>query len=264
MVLKLKNIIVLFLKGVAIGGSMSVPGVSGGSIAIIFGIYDRLIKAVANLLKERLKSIVLLLTVGLGGALGVLILSGPISSLLKTNPYETAFFFMGACIGSLPMLFKKADFKIKFKDFLFVIIGVAVVLILNLLPKFSFNGSIFAIIIIGFLSSIALILPGVSFSYFLVVFDIYEPFMNAVSSFDIALLAPFFISLLAGVFCFSGLLSKLLEKHPKFSFLVIIGFLLGSLTALFPGVPTNANILPSILSFIAGLYIIYLTSKISY
>ena len=78
-----------------------------------------------------------------------------------------------------------------------------------------------------------------------------------------SLLAPFFISLMVGVFSFSSLLSKLLEKHPKFSFLTIIGFLLGSLTVLFPGLPVVASILPSLLSFIAGVYIIYLTSKIS-
>ncbi len=263
MVVKLKNIIVWFLKGIAIGGSMTVPGVSGGSMAIIFGIYNSLINAVANFLKHKLKSLILLLTVGLGGIVGVLILSKPISLLLKTNPFETSYFFMGAVIGSLPMLFKKSGFNIKIKDFLFVVLGLATVVLLNLLPKLNSSDNIFILIIAGFIGSIALVLPGVSFSYFLLVLGAYESIMNAISNLNLTLLIPFFISLILGVFCFSAIINRVLEKHPKFSFLSIIGFLLGSLTVLFPGLPPLNNALFSVLSFILGVYLIYLTSKFS-
>lgn len=262
MVVKLKNLIILFLKGIFIGGSMTVPGVSGGSIAIIFGIYNSLIDAVADFFKHKLKSAILLLTVGLGGVVGILILSRPISSLLKTNPYETSFFFFGAVIGSLPMLFKRAEFKINIKDFAFVIMGLFIVVALDLLPRLNSINNTFVFIIAGFVGSIALILPGVSLSYFLLVLGVYESVINAINDFNLGVLIPFFISMVLGSFCFSKLISNALNKHPKFSFLSIIGFLLGSLTLLFPGIPPINNVLPSIFSFLVGAYVIYLIGKV--
>lgn len=263
MVIKLKTIIILFLKGIILGGSMTVPGVSGGSIAIIFGLYNKLINAVANFFKHKIKNLIILLTVGLGGLLGIIILSNPVSNLLKTNPYETSFFFFGAVLGSLPLLFKKAEFKICLKDFLYIIIGIAAVMLINLIPQINNTQNVFVFIIAGFIGSIALILPGISISYCLLVFGIYEPLLSAINNFNFIVLIPFLLSMILGVFCFSKVISTLLQKHPKISFLCIIGFLLGSLTELFVGFPTGSGIITSLISLAAGTYFIYLIGKVS-
>lgn len=261
MVIKLKSLIILFLKGIALGGSMTVPGVSGGSMAIVFGIYDKLISAVANFFKHKLKSFVFLLTVSLGGAIGIVILSNMVTTLLKTNPFETSFFFFGTVLGSLPMLFKKAEFKIKVKDFTFCLIGAKTVVLLNLLPKINNTANTFTFIVAGFIGSIALILPGISISYFLLILGAYEPLVNAMNGFNLKILLPFLLSMLIGVFCFSKLIATALQKYTKYSFLCIIGFMLGSLTQLFVGIPQGTIIITSLLSLLAGIYFIYLIGK---
>ena len=123
------------VKGAAIGASLLVPGVSGGTMAIILGIYDKLIAAVGNLFKEPKKNLLLLGTVSLGGIAGVLLFAKLLLYVTTTYEMPMMFLFLGAVVGSLPMLFGKAQIR-RFspKVLLYPAIGLALVLSLELLP----------------------------------------------------------------------------------------------------------------------------------
>ncbi len=261
MVLKLKSIIILFIKGILIGGSMMVPGVSGGSMAIVFGIYSKLINSVADFFKNKLKSIIILSVFGLGGILGIIILSNPLSYLIANFPFVTAYFFFGACIGGIPYIIKKSEITFKIKDYAPMILAALLVLFISLIPNFSFNYSFFSFIIAGFLGSIALVLPGISLSFMLLIFGIYDKLLYAINNFDLNILIPFFLSVILGIFCFSKIINICLTRYKKLSFSIILGFVIGSLCELFPGIPNLNNILPSLISLACGIYFINLLSK---
>ena len=99
--------IVTFLKGLWVGGTMTVPGVSGGSMAILLGVYDQLIHAVNSFWKEKTNLLFLLVFAG-GGGLGMLLFSRGLLSLLERYPLPLGYFFLGAVAGGIPLIFRSA------------------------------------------------------------------------------------------------------------------------------------------------------------
>ena len=219
MVLKLKSIIILFLKGVFIGGGMLVPGVSGGSLAIVFNVYDNLVFCVSNIFKQKLKSIVTLLVVSLGGVLGVLILANPIGFIINNYPIITKYFFLGVIISGIPFIIKRGELSYKISDFLPCFISAFLLMLFSFLPKVPSTNNVIFFIIAGFFGSIALILPGISISFMLLVFGIYNTLINAINSFSLSLLIPFILSMILGIFVFSKLINNMLTKHKKISYI---------------------------------------------
>lgn len=261
MVLKLKNMLVLWLKGICVGGSMMVPGVSGGSMAMVFCVYDRLIDAVANFLKNKLKNLIFLAVFAFGGIIGVVILSRPISYLLTAYPVPTSFFFFGAVIGGIPIIFKQGEIKLKPINIVPLLVGALCVLLITLIPNNIMNDSIWSTLLSGFFGSLALVLPGISVSFVLLVFGAYDNLLAAVNSFDLSFLVPFALSMLVGILACTKLIDYCFKRFKQVSFLIVLGFVLGSLVELFPGVPTGLDILLSIITLVVGFYFIFLLSK---
>ena len=100
----MKELFLTAAKGAVIGGTMLIPGVSGGSMAMMMGIYDKLIMAVSNFRKDMKKHFFFLLWFCIGAGLGMLIIARPLLHLLEVFPYPTQFFFIGAVVGCVPII----------------------------------------------------------------------------------------------------------------------------------------------------------------
>ncbi len=273
----MKNILLTALKGLWIGGTLTVPGVSGGSMAMILNIYDKLLWAVNSLVKkggEKKKAFFFLLWTALGGGVGFVLFSKLVGALLERFPLYVCFFFVGAVVGGIPMVVKKAEIK-KFGwlDAVWIALGVVVVWLISLIPSgiFSIDGiggvGGFALkILCGLILAFGLVLPGISLSQMLYVFGIYGEIVERVSSFDILPLVPFGIGGVVGIFATSWLVDSLLKRFPRQVYLTIFGFLLGSAPAMFKGqsfavVPWWAYLLFAVLAFL-GASAVYFMSVI--
>ena len=273
----MKNILLTALKGLWIGGTLTVPGVSGGSMAMILNIYDKLLWAENSLVKkggEKKKAFFFLLWTALGGGVGFVLFSKLVGALLERFPLYVCFFFVGAVVGGIPMVVKKAEIK-KFGwlDVVWIALGVAVVWLISLIPSgiFSIDGiggvGGFALkILCGLILAFGLVLPGISLSQMLYVFGIYGEIVERVSSFDILPLVPFGIGGVVGIFATSWLVDSLLKRFPRQVYLTIFGFLLGSAPAMFKGqsfavVPWWAYPLFAVLAFL-GASAVYFMSVI--
>lgn len=264
----MKQYLTNLLKGVVIGSSMLVPGVSGGTMAIILGIYDRLVDAISNLFKNFKENVIFLSSVGIGGVIGLFLFARALEALLNAFEIPMTYFFIGACLASIPLLLTKSKSgKCDFKTFVYPLIGLAIVVGLSFLPQngsFNFNGSFvdyMMMLLTGIIIALALVLPGISVSYMLLVLGIYNQFLTAVNSLDLAFLIPLFVSTLIGVFLTTKILDILMKKYPRMIYLVIIGFVLGSVYTIYPGLPNGWDILFSILLFISGFSGIYFVTK---
>ncbi len=234
--------ITTILSGLAVGAAMTIPGVSGGSAAMILGIYDRLVSAVSNIFTEPKRSIPLLLKFTAGAAAGMLLIARLISFLL-TTPAEVPlrFVFLGAVAGGIPMIFRKAGVRrITAGTLTLVLVGMCCVLLLSALPEGIFapgTGGFLSMIVQflgGILLAAALVLPGISASHFLYILGIYDSVMENVSNFELLPLLPMALGAVIGAFLTARALESLIERHPAGTFLVILGFMLASLRELLP------------------------------
>lgn len=266
-----KNKLLLIIKGFCIGGSMLVPGVSGGSMAIILGIYDHLINAARNIFKKPKESIFTLALFVLGSIAGFMVVANPIKQLLAWNEKLIMYFFIGAIVGSIPMILKKAKTeKAELHAVLYAIyvsFGLFLMWLITQIPEnlFTKSDGIIGLLVQaagGFLSATAFVLPGISISFFLVVLGLYEWVLSAIATMDLLALIPFAIGLLIGIAACIKVLSYLLTRHPRPTYLVILGFIIGSVAEIFPGMPvTLYEWLVGIPIFVAGFFAIMLISK---
>lgn len=240
----MKESILTVLKGLAVGSSMTIPGVSGGSMAMIIGVYDRLITSVSRIFSEPKKSIPFLLKFAAGAAAGMLLLAGLIGAALDTPAgLPLRFVFLGAVAGGIPLIFRKAELnRLTAVGVLFILTGTAAVLLLSTLPEGMFSPAKegFGAAVIQFLGGVivaaALVLPGISCAHMMYMMGIYEPVMDSISRLDILSLLPMALGLAAGTFLTAKLLESLIEKHSRGCYLVILGFMAGSLLDLVPEV----------------------------
>lgn len=266
----IKQIIKNSLSGLVVGTSMLIPGLSGGTMAIIIGIYDKLIHSVSSLskLKEIKKSILFLLQFAAGAGLGIIAFSRIIDAALLKFELPMMFLFIGIILGSIPTLFKKANVgKPKLTDIIFVLIGLAFCVLTTLIPEelIDFKGgfslsNILIIFVAGFVIAVALVLPGISASHMLLILGIYEITLNAVENMNFAFLIPLVLSVGIGTLATTSIIEKALNSHPKATYLIIIGFVLASIADIFPGVPEGIDLPICVITFLGGMALIMVIS----
>ena len=231
-------------------------------MAIILGIYDELVHAISDLTRHFRKNAVLLLEVGLGGLIGILLLAKLMVQVINAFEKPMMFLFLGAVLGSIPMLFQKTgERKVSFSSAGYVLLGILIVLLLGNLPSNLLAGDTehFSFIwmgVSGFIIAIALVLPGISASYMLLMLGLYDLTLRAISRFDVFFLLPLGIGAVAGILLTTGVLEKCMQKHPKGTFLLIIGFVCGAVPEIFPGIPSGWELAASVILFFIGYGII--------
>ena len=265
------------LKAFIIGSTMTVPGFSGGSMAMILGEYDTLIESVPGLLrkKEFRESFLYLFIFLIAGLAGVFIISKPLSILLENHFMAVMYFFLGAVIATIPSIIRSsgitpADCSIHgiLSYAACIVAGCIIVFSIRLIPEGVFTPSlttdfisVLEQIIGGILLSIGFVLPGISISYLLVVTGLYGTVLNSLSNLNILPMIPLGIGGVIGVFTLTGFLTWAMRKHSKITYMVILGFLIGSIASVFPGLPAGSGIITCLVSFIAGGLSIFVLSK---
>lgn len=267
----MRKSLVNFLKGIAIMVSTMVPGVSGGTMAIVLGIYDDLIHAVGSFFENWKKHSILLIELGLGAGVGILLFGRGVEYALNNFPVEMGFLFMGVICGGIPVLFKKAkssSSRLNLYDFLFLLVGFVIVMLMANPPEETTSmasaGGITSFIflfIAGIIAAVALILPGISGSFMLLVLGLYNVTINAINTMNIPFLMPLGLGVLVGTLATTKGIEKLLQKFPKQTYMMILGFVAGSIIPVFPGLPTGLQFLTCIPVFLLGFLLLLWLSK---
>ncbi len=250
------------IKGIFIGIANIIPGVSGGTMAVSLGIYDRIIAAVSNLLKDWRASVRTLLPLLIGCGLGIVGFTYAIEFLLSNHTFVTCMAFVGLILGGLPTLFlalrrerERTSASIGIADVLaFVILfGIAVFLpMLNaddeVLKTFTAAPwTLVSLFLVGVVASATMVIPGVSGSLIMMILGYYygiintiKAFLEALRHFDIGgmfsagiLLLPFGIGVLLGIFLIAKLITFLFERYGVTTYCAILGLIIASPFAIF-------------------------------
>ncbi|MCR5463432.1 MAG: DUF368 domain-containing protein [Bacteroidales bacterium] len=243
----IKNLVVA-LKGYAMGAANVIPGVSGGTIALLTGIFNELIEALNAvlsvsswklLLKGDIKGFwkaihgTFLLWLAIGVIISVFSLAKLMGYVLEHHPVQTWAFFFGLIIVSA--VFMLADIKgWKGADVLWLVLGAALGAVICLLSPTETTSDLWFIALCGAIAICTMILPGISGSFILVLLGKYEYIMKAVSELNIPVLVVFAIGCVLGILAFSKFLHWLIGKYEKQTLLVLIGFTLGALVKVWP------------------------------
>ncbi|MDE7076754.1 MAG: DUF368 domain-containing protein [Clostridia bacterium] len=233
-------------KGASIGLAMIIPGVSGGTLAVLLGVYDKIIDSIGNLFKDFKKSVAFLLPILLGAVLAFAALYFPLKYALKYAPFPTIMLFAGFMAGSCPDLYKKANKNgFKKRDIAAIIIPCLLVIGICFIPSIgdvNLSASMpvsgyFILLLIGAVASCALVVPGISGSMLLLIFGYYNPLLNTISALkdnfghSLLVLFTFAVGLVFGFFTIAKLMQLLLKKFKRVTFWAITGFVIGSIPA---------------------------------
>lgn len=244
----MKSNILLFIKGFVIGIANLIPGVSGGTLAITLGIYERLIEILSNFKSNVRENIKFLIPIFLGVGASILSLSGLISLCLERFLLPTIMLFVGAILGGLPMLCKKLNgSKLSFSraaSFLgaFFIVILATVLGSGNSVSFSKIGvlELIKLFFVGGLASTTMVVPGVSGSALLMTLGYYKPIIDTVKSLtnfsilghNLAIVLSFGFGIIVGILLIAKLIDYLLKKHEIATYFGIIGFVIASVVSI--------------------------------
>lgn len=260
---RLKTIIHI-VKGVIIGIATLVPGVSGGTMAIILGLYDDIIHSISSFFKDIKGNFIFLGTVGIGGVIGLLGFSRLMEFCLENFKFPMTYLFIGIIIGGIPVLYKKANTgKRSIKNWLYFAIGFIIILVMSLytgtfVDLASSTGALkfIFLFVTGIVIAVALILPGISTSFMLLALGMYDITVNALSNVEINYLIPLALGVGFGVIATTRILENFLTKKPAQTYMLILGFVIGSIIEVFPGIPTGLDIVISIATLLLGYVVI--------
>ena len=261
--------ILTMCKGAIVGGTMLVPGASGGSMAMILGVYDRLVSSVSSFMKHQRASFVFLALFAAGGLLGMILFAKPLLALIERYPMPMRYFFLGAVAGGIPLIFRESTVR-SFSWRLpgYILIGIMVVVLIGLVPVGKVQSemeagvlSFLLLAVAGFIAAVALVLPGISVSYLLLLMGLYDETMRAISTFYLPFLIPLGLGVLAGIVPTTKVLERAMVSHPQPTYLIMLGFMLGSLAELFPGIPGWPEALLCLATLASGFAIIWAISK---
>jgi len=276
----------LFLVGLVMGVANIIPGVSGGTMAVVFGIYEDLMRALSNVLtdrKNRKANLLFLVILFSGSLISVLTFAKALSWAFNHYELMTIYFFIGLILGSIPVVVKAHnDMHINAKRIMALIVATAIVIILAQFQEESGSQanifdyqtiSIFNYIyfmICGIISASAMIIPGISGSFILILLGVYRIILDSISgvsdiiihqTYDsIALVKVLIIGSLAGgivigIFGFAKIINWAFKHYPAVTLYFIVGLLLGSIYQIYPGYELSWNGFGASILFAFGILI---------
>ena len=237
----------LFFKGMLMGVAEIIPGVSGGTIAFITGIYEELIESIKSINSNGIKLLLslqfkkfwnhingqFLMTLLFGMVFSILFLSRIIEFLLTDHPFKIWGFFFGLIIASIFIIQKSIKNK-KFNLLVFFFVGLFLASYISLTAPSESSEESWFVFLSGALAISAMILPGISGSFILVFISKYEFILNALNTFELSILGIFLAGCVVGLLTFSRALSYLFRKFNDPIISLLMGFLAGSLIKIWP------------------------------
>lgn len=250
-------------RGVMVGVTDLIPGVSGGTVAFILGIYDALLEAISGFFsRDWKKHLGFLLPLGIGIVFAIITFSRFIDYLLEYHFAPTQFFFMGLILGVIPFILKQANIKKNFKSNHYVLMIILAIMLAslafikpsetNLITSLS-TPVFFGLFFSGWLASMAMLLPGISGSFVLLLIGVYPTAIKALTDFNIPLILTIGAGVAIGFIVSSKAIRYLITHYQNLTYAMIIGLIFGSFFVMYPGVPQGSEIWWSILSFMVGL-----------
>lgn len=243
-----KEYVVISLKGVSMGAADVVPGVSGGTIAFISGIYEELLNSISSFNFSLIKSLKdegvkyvwekvngnFLLALFLGVFISILSLAKLIESLLINYPILIWSFFFGLVLASIIYIGKQIK-KWDVSTFFLLISGMILAYYITTLnPMVSENSSPWFLFLAGMIAVSAMILPGISGSFILVLLGAYKPILNALNTKDFFTIVVFLMGAVIGLLSFSRILKWLFSTYKNYTLALLTGFIIGSLNKIWP------------------------------
>lgn len=264
------HFILKVLQGSLVGLGAVLPGISGGVLCVIFGIYKTIMEFLASPFKRLKSHFPKLFPYGVGFIIGFLGISKLLGFLLEEYPAPSVCVFIGLIVGMMPSLFKEARRKGTIKaSYVSMVIGAVVIfatliglkyLQVNIQPNFLWY------VFCGFCLALSLIAPGMSFSTLLMPLGLYQPFVDGIGDLDFAILIPGGIGALITIILLSKAISTLFERHYSVSFHAIIGIVIAATVMIIPFSSFTAsatNFIVNILCILCGIVIATVLDKIN-
>lgn len=228
-----------FVKGMFVGSGFIIPGVSGGALAAIFGIYERIINFLANLTKDFKENVKFFIPVGVGALFGIAILSWGISYLLGSFEVIITWFFIGAIVGTAPALWNEAgkegrnnrDYIILVAAFIF---GIVLLGFGNQLFDGSVQPSFIAWMVCGALIALGILVPGMSPSNFILYMGLYQAMADGFKTLNLGIIIPIGIGGLLTVLLLAKVIEKIFSTNYSEFFHFIVGIVLASTMMIIP------------------------------
>lgn len=273
----MKNFLYRILCGFCLGISVFAPGISGSIMAIIMGIYDKLIDIMANPFKNLKQNIKYLFPMGIGAVISLLLFILVFSYLFETYEKAVYMLFIGLIAGNLPMIYKEAR-KSEFKWYYLIgfVIAVAVAFIIGVMSENTGSAqgivagnNLFYLALCGAVGGFASLVPGMSISMILIVMGVYDSLIDTAKSFMTAIIDKDFAGVLSGAtviavvgiaFVLAMVLSSRLikfvfEKFSGMAHFMVLGFLVGSIGGIFCSLPSDGSNVAGIIMLVIGLAI---------
>ncbi len=236
-----------FLCGLVFGTANVIPGVSGGTMLVVFGIFDRLTEAISGI-KKIFRNFWFLVTFALGAGGGILLSAFVISSLFENFPIQTNMFFIGLILGGIPLIYKfgTEEKKVKPSCAIPFVIAMAVVIGLTVLEKMDvfklapdvvtgFDVVIsLKLIVCAAIAAVTMIIPGISGSFVMMLLGVYETIIGAIKDMNFYVIIPFAIGAVIGIIGGAKLISILIKKNKLMVYSALMGLVIGSVYAILP------------------------------
>lgn len=259
-------------RGFLMGVCDIIPGVSGGTMALILGIYEDFIKAISRFFSRKWQSqLAFLIPLGIGMAAAILALANLVNLLLETYAQETFFLFTGLLLGVLPLLIRQSNATSSFqsKHYLMMLLAALAALYLGgtadpdagqaVIQVTAGNAWLF--FIAGWIASMAMLLPGVSGAFVLLLFGVYQTATNAlsISNPDFTVIFLVGAGIIVGFIISSKAIRYLFKTQPVYVYAAIIGLIAGAVFTIFPGFGEGSTA-ASLVTFAAGTFAAYFLS----
>ncbi len=261
------------LVGTLVGIVSMLPGASGATIAVVFGIYERLISDLADIRKKLLKDLRFIIPVGIGILLGLFLCAFGLKGLMDIWEVPMMFFFVALIVTQIPdiMALSKDDSPMTKWNWAAFIGGFLVMMAVLVMGMGNESDrtvdNAFVWLIVGMILAVSKLAPGVSGSTILLAMGLFTPFMNALTDFDMSALIPGGIGLIIGALAFSKVIDRFMTNNRKSTYIAILGLTVGSVVAVAieGGIKMDGTemILQSIVGIVLGLVLGAGLSKVS-
>lgn len=240
----MKEKLMLFIKGMVLGISFILPGISGGVLAISLGVYDKLINSISHFFKDFKKNFQFLFVLGSGMLVSVILCILLLESIFEKYPVAAILLFIGLIIGGLPGLFKKVKGSFSIFNVILFIVGFASIFLLTFLSGTNnvvLNTDFIQIIklfFVGVLSAATIVIPGISGSFLLIAIGYYKPLLSIISEIikfndlinNVVIMIPFGLGMVIGGIVIVKIIEYFLNKHEVKTYYLIIGIMFASIT----------------------------------
>ena len=261
-----------FLSGIIIGTCMILPGISGSVIAIMLGIYENAITLINNKEVSIFNKIKILTPLFIGLLFGIFLFGKILLIFYNNYSYQMMYIFIGLIIGSIPMLINELKTKKENINIIYFLLSLSISLFLSFCHKFLFINihnelSTINLFIGGILYITGKIIPGISSSFFLMILGLYDYLLKiitnpfSITTNKIITLIPFFIGCIIGLLFILKTINYLLKNYFSKTYSCIIGFIIGSIFAIFPGFQFSIKCASSIIFMITSFNLVYKLSK---